>query len=42
MLHEKGQENTALFLSKNKVSITASLPCYTQQNVEEQRGRGCF
>ena len=42
MLHEKGQENTALFLSKNKVSITASLPCYTQQNVEEQRGKGVF
>ena len=42
VLHEKGQENTALFLSKNKVSITASLPCYTQQNVEEQRGKGVF
>ena len=42
MLHEKGQENTALFLSKNKVSIIASLPCYTEQNVEKQRGKGFF
>ena len=42
VLHEKGQENTALFLSNNKVAITASLPCYTEQNVEEQRGKGVF
>ena len=42
VLHEKGQENTALFLAKNKVAITASLPCYTEQNVEKQRGRGVF
>ena len=42
VLHEKGQERTALFLSENKVAITASLPCYTQQNVEEQRGKGVF
>ena len=28
VLHEKGQEKTAMFLAKNKVAITASLPCY--------------
>ena len=42
VLHEKGQEKTALFLAENKVAITASLPCYTEQNVEQQRGRGVF
>ncbi len=42
VLHEKGQEKTALFLAKNNVAITASLPCYTEQNVEKQRGRGVF
>ena len=42
VLHEKGQEKTALFLANNKVAITASLPCYTEQNVEQQRGRGVF
>ena len=42
VLHEKGQENTALFLAKNKVTIIASLPCYTEENVEKQRGKGTF
>ncbi len=42
VLHEKGQENTAEFLAKNKVEIVASLPCYTMENVDKQRGRGVF
>ena len=42
VLHEKGQENTAEFLAKNNVEIVASLPCYTEQNVDKQRGRGVF
>ena len=42
VLHEKGQEKTAMFLAENNVAITASLPCYTEQNVEQQRGRGVF
>ncbi len=42
VLHEKGQEKTAEFLADNEVEIVASLPCYTQQNVEKQRGKGVF
>ena len=42
VLHEKGQEMTAEFLAKNQVEIVASLPCYTEENVDKQRGRGVF
>lgn len=41
-LLEPGQENTAKFLAENQVEIVASLPCYTQQNVDAQRGAGTF
>ncbi len=37
-----GQENTALFLRDQKVQIVASLPCYSQDNVDSQRGNGVF
>ena len=30
------------FLKENKVHIIASLPCYTKDNVDKQRGRGVF
>jgi radical SAM/Cys-rich protein len=39
---EPGQEDLADFLAGNKVEITASLPCYTAENVDKQRGRGVF
>ena len=39
VLYEPGQEDTAEFLAEQGVKIVASLPCYTQENVEEQRGR---
>lgn len=39
---EPGQENTISFLAANKAKIIASLPCYTEENVEEQRGTGVF
>ncbi len=42
VLHEIGQEKTSEFLAKNNVEIIASLPCYTEQNVDQQRGRGVF
>ncbi|MGH1472262.1 MAG: arsenosugar biosynthesis radical SAM (seleno)protein ArsS [Cellvibrionaceae bacterium] len=42
ILLEPGYENTAKFLADNKVIITASLPCYSEQNVSEQRGKGVF
>jgi radical SAM/Cys-rich protein len=42
VLHLPGQEETAEFLADRRVEIVASLPCYTLENVEEQRGRGVF
>ena len=33
---------TPSFLSKNKVTIVASLPCYEKENVDKQRGKGVF
>jgi radical SAM/Cys-rich protein len=42
VLFEPGQEMLAEFLAANKVEITASLPCYTESNVDQQRGKGAF
>lgn len=42
VLFEPGQEETAYFLKENKVHVVASLPCYSEKNVEQQRGRGVF
>ena len=42
VLHEPGQDDTAEFLAEHRVRIVASLPCYTRDNVEAQRGRGVF
>ena len=42
VLLEPGQEDTISFLAANKVKIIASLPCYTEENVEAQRGTGVF
>ena len=39
---EPGQEDTPEFLAAHRVKIVASLPCYTQENVEQQRGRRVF
>ncbi len=36
------QADTAEFLARHEVRIVASLPCYTRENVERQRGRGVF
>ena len=30
------------FLAANQVQIVASMPCYSQENVDAQRGRGAF
>ncbi len=40
VLLEKGQETTAQFLKANNVRIIASLPCYLEENVDNQRGKG--
>ncbi len=42
VLSEPGQEDTAEFLATHQVEITASLPCYAQDNVDAQRGKGVF
>ena len=42
VLFEPGQEDTAPFLARHGVRVVASLPCYTRENVDRQRGRGVF
>ena len=42
VLSEPGQDGLADFLAENKVQVTASLPCYQQENVDGQRGKGVF
>lgn len=42
ILGEPGYEDLAEFLANQRVIVTASLPCYTEQNVERQRGKGVF
>jgi radical SAM/Cys-rich protein len=42
ILEEPGYEEMAEFLAANKVVITASLPCYLEDNVDKQRGKGTF
>lgn len=42
VLEQPGQEDTAEFLAANRVEIVASLPCYLEDNVDAQRGKGVF
>lgn len=42
VLYEKGQEDTAQWYAKNKIRLVCSLPCYTEDNVDAQRGKGVF
>jgi radical SAM/Cys-rich protein len=42
VLSEPGQEDTPEFLAKNHVQVVASLPCYSSENVDKQRGDGVF
>jgi radical SAM/Cys-rich protein len=42
VLLEPGQETLADFLAGNRVQVVASLPCYTEANVDRQRGNGAF
>jgi radical SAM/Cys-rich protein len=39
---EKNQEGAPEFLKEEKVHVVASLPCYSKENVEAQRGKGVF
>ena len=42
ILEQPGQEDLAQFLAANTVEIVASLPCYLEDNVDRQRGKGVF
>ncbi|WKD51293.1 arsenosugar biosynthesis radical SAM (seleno)protein ArsS [Microbulbifer spongiae] len=42
VLFEPGQEDTAEFLAQHQVEVVASLPCYSMENVDKQRGKGVF
>lgn len=42
ILFEPGQEGLAEFLAQQRVEVVASLPCYTIDNVDKQRGEGVF
>jgi len=42
VLFEEGQQDTAQFLADHEVEIVASLPCYLEENVDKQRGKGVF
>ena len=42
ILQEPGQEGLAEFLTEQQVEVVASMPCYSQENVDKQRGAGVF
>ncbi len=42
ILQEPGQADLAAFLAGEQVEIVASMPCYLEDNVDKQRGKGVF
>ncbi|MEE8055047.1 MAG: arsenosugar biosynthesis radical SAM (seleno)protein ArsS [Gammaproteobacteria bacterium] len=42
ILEEPGYENLGEYLAANQVEIIASLPCYLEENVDRQRGKGVY
>src|SRR5665213_1203692 len=42
VLEQPGQEDLAEFLAASRVEVVASMPCYLEDNVERQRGKGVF
>jgi radical SAM/Cys-rich protein len=42
ILEQPGQKDLAEFLCAHQVEVVASMPCYLQDNVERQRGKGVF
>jgi radical SAM/Cys-rich protein len=42
VLEVPGQEDLPEFLSAQQVEIVASMPCYREDNVDRQRGKGVF
>lgn len=42
ILREPGFEDLPEFLAAHQVEVVASLPCYLEENVDQQRGKGVF
>jgi len=42
VMFEPGQEDLPAFLAAQRVAIVASLPCYTEELVDRQRGAGVY
>src|SRR5467141_3506166 len=42
ILEEPGQADLAEFLASRQVEVIASLPCYTEELVDRQRGKGVY
>ena len=42
ILLEPNQKDLVGFLAENKVTIVASMPCYLEENVDAQRGKGTY
>ena len=42
VLEQPGQHDLADFLARHDVEVIASLPCYLEDNVDRQRGKGVF
>ncbi len=42
ILEQPGQDDLARFLAGHQVAVVASLPCYLEENVDRQRGKGVF
>jgi radical SAM/Cys-rich protein len=42
ILEEPGHEDLAAFLADEQVEVVASMPCYLEDNVDRQRGKGVF
>jgi len=42
VLFEPGKDSLPNFFRQNRVELVCSLPCYTEENVDQQRGKGTF
>ena len=42
ILSQPGYEDLAEFLAERGVEVVASLPCYLEENVDQQRGKGVY
>lgn len=42
IVEQPGYQDIPAFLARHRVNVTASLPCYQQDNVDSQRGEGVF